>query len=47
MHLSITSHPVAMTVERSVVRMAHNVLAEGIEAMQGVMRGKGRKFLAL
>jgi hypothetical protein len=46
-HLSITSHPIAMTIERSVIRMAHNVLAKSVKAMQGMMRGEGRELLAL
>jgi hypothetical protein len=36
-----------MTIERSVVRVAYNVLAEGVKAMQGMMRGERRKLLAL
>jgi hypothetical protein len=46
-HLSVASHPIAMTIERSVVRVAYNVLAEGVKAMQGMMRGERRKLLAL
>jgi hypothetical protein len=46
-HLSVASHPIAMTIERSVIRVAHNVLAEGVKAMQGMMQGERRKLFAL
>ena len=47
MHLAITSHAIAVAIERSVIRMAHNVLTQGVETMQSVMRGEGRELLAL
>ena len=46
-HLSVASHPIAMTVERRVICMAHDVLAQGVKAMQGMMRRKRRVLFAL
>jgi hypothetical protein len=46
MQLSVTSHTVSMAVQWSVVRVAHNVLAQGVEAVKDVVHGKLRRCIA-
>jgi hypothetical protein len=46
MQLSITSHTVAVAVQRSAVRVAHDVLAQGVEAVKGMVHGELRRCIA-